>query len=389
MITRLFSLGAVLLLAACSGSSLEPLNQPVPLSDFTPRVDTQLAWVKQLDQGIDRDYLRLRPLIDGERVFAADKDGQVIAYDSRNGDRQWQQRLQRSITAGPGDGVNSLFIGSEEEVIALDKSDGHELWHTSVSSSVLVEPVLAGELVIVRSVDGRVHALDRYSGAKRWEFNQPVPTLSLQGLSRPLVMDQAVIIGFANGHVVALGRDNGQLYWESSAGTPHGRTELERLSDVDADLIASDGVLYAASYHGKVSAMILGTGEMLWSRALSSYTGMAMDSKNLYVTDENGDLWALSRRNGAALWKQDVLHGRTLSTPVLQGRFVVVGDYAGYLHWFDKEEGHLVGRAQVKDWDDAFFPGQKPFVTHYPTKRDVLARPPVAGQEHHAWLGNG
>jgi outer membrane protein assembly factor BamB len=192
-----------------------------------------------------------------------------------------------------------------------------------------------------------------------------------------------VVSGFANGRLAALKLHDGRLLWESVIAVPKGRTELERLVDIDAQLEISGGVVYVATYQGRIAAVSLDGGRLLWGREFSSYSGIALAGRMLYVSDARGDLWALERNSGGTLWKQDALHGRGLSMPVLQGDAVVVGDYEGYLHWLDREDGHLLARARVEDWQ-AYYPIKDEFYNDnaYREDRMVLAAPRASGD----WL---
>lgn len=386
---NLLLLALAIFIAGCSGSKLEPLDSPVELKSFTPRLEVKRVWAGQMGGGVGREFLKLPPLLEGERIYAANYLGEVAAFDSQTGKRLWNVELQSKVSAGVGNGGDLLLLGADDEVIALSKEDGSVVWRSTVSSEVLVEPVHAGDIIIVRSVDGTVEALNADSGDRLWSFAETVPTLSLRGLSRPIVYGDGVLVGFASGRMAALRLSDGQMYWQSNVGVPRGRTELERLIDVDAHFEVADGVIYAASYQGKVAALVAASGEVMWSRDISSYSGVALDTRYVYVSDERGDLWALSRANGAALWKQDVVHGRRLSAPVTQGRFIVVGDYEGYLHWFDREDGHLAGRVHIGDSGASFNQAEGQSYHSYSEERGVQVAPLVDADMVYAYDKRG
>ncbi len=368
------------LLAGCS-SAIDPIEAPQPLTVITPELEIDHRWVRQLGKGSYSQYLQLIPLVDGERVYQADKRGRVVAYDAFTGEPLWRVDLATVINSGPSGDGELLLFGGDAEVIALRKQDGSTAWRAAVSSEVLSLPVQQGDSVVVHTVDGSIIALDAGSGRPRWRHTEAVPTLSLRGSGNPVVVNGLVLCGTANGKVVALGLADGALRWQTTVAVPHGRSELERMVDVDADLAVADGIVYAASYQGKLAAMALAGGQLIWSREIASTTGITVDRALLYVTDTTGDVWALSRRGGATMWKQDALHQRALTAPVGQGNYLVVGDYDGFLHWLRKEDGQIVARTRIKQWHE-YFPVEDEFAAwteSYPEDRAVLAPPAVQG----------
>jgi outer membrane protein assembly factor BamB len=342
------------LLAACS-SSINPVEPPSELTVFTPELRMQPRWSHEVGGGTGGKYLKLPPLLDGERLFAADRYGRVRAYHTPGGERLWQVELERVISAGPGNANGLLLFGGDAEIFAIDKERGELRWRTPLGSEVLSTPVSQGDIIVVHAVDGSITALKREDGSVAWRHLERVPSLSLRGSGTPLIVDaNRVMIGNAAGQVLALDLREGALLWRATIATPRGRTDLERMVDVDADLAFANGVLYAAAFQGSVAAINAANGQLLWTREISSQTGIALDDEALYLTDEAGDAWALSRQNGATLWKQSALHRRALSAPAQQGRYLVVGDFEGYLHWFNKEDGRLAARSRVRNWQEHF-----------------------------------
>ena len=371
---------AALLLAGCSsGSKLGPVDPPAPLSEYTPTLKVTPVWARQLGKGTDEYYLRMRVLTDGERIFSANHAGIVEAFGSAHGKRLWRVDVGQKLSAGPGDGGDLLLLGSGAEVIALSKADGHEVWRAPVSSEVLSAPVMAAGVVGVRSVDGGIFALDASSGKRLWQSRQDVPLLTLRGTSRPLIEGDVMVCGEDNGRLIGLDLHSGQELWDTTVAVPHGRTDLARMVDIDGQMQVVDNVVYVVSYQGRVAAVTVDTGRLLWARDISSYTGLAVAGDYLYLTDSHGDIWALDRNSGGTMWKQAALHGRVLSAPTVQGDFLVVGDYDGYLHWLARDDGHLVARTRIHR-PDYYFPAPSvPDDNGYVEKRNVLAPPAEEG----------
>ena len=175
------------------------------------------------------------------------------------------------------------------------------------------------------------------------------PVLTLTGNSEPLVTAELVYSGFDDGKLVAYTRASGELQWEATISLPRGRTEVERLVDLDGSFVLRDGVIYIASFQGRLAAVQAVSGDLLWSRQFSSFQAIEIDEDALYLSDEGSDLWSIDRRTGSAFWKQDVLHARKLTAPLVIGDKIVVADLSGYLHWLDKSDGSLRGRIRTTD----------------------------------------
>lgn len=372
-------LSSLLVLLTVGCSAIRPAIPPTPLGEFIPELEVHSKWVAQLDKGVGEHYLRLTPLQSGDHVYGANRAGLIAAFRYEDGEPVWRQELDARISAGPADGGGLLLLGGKAEVVAISKHDGSKKWRSEVSSEVLSPPLLAGGKVIVKTLDGGLFALDASTGKQLWHYKQKVPTLSLRGSSRPVVVGGIIVIGFADGHVAALDLENGKLRWQATISVARGRTELERMVDIDASIVVVDGIVYVAGYQGRVAALTLANGRLLWSREISSYSGLAFADDVLYVGDAEGDIWALSIHNGGTLWKQGALRGRSPSAPAVQGNYLVAGDYEGYLHWFAREDGHLVARIRIEDWDTLFPVKDASPENDYKEDRGVIGTPVVVG----------
>ncbi len=350
---------ALLLLALAAGGCtwvgdyLAGEDNAIPPSELVPiesPLEVTRVWEARVGKGLDDAFVRLMPAVGAGRVFAASHDGIVAAHDAVTGKALWRVKTDLEISAGVGLSQDAVLVGTAEgEVLALARSDGQELWRTRVSSEVLAPPRAEQGVVVVRTVDGRFTGLQADSGNRLWLYEHSVPTLTLRGMAPPLLAQGAVITGLDTGRLLVLSLSNGAPVWERTVAPPRGRTELERMVDIDSELKVVGDVLYAAAYQGNVSAISLRDGTTLWSRDLSSYAGLDADAARVYVSDEEDAVWALDRRSGASLWKQPGLRGRRLTAPVVTGEHVVVGDLEGYLHWIETSSGAIVGRSRLSD----------------------------------------
>jgi outer membrane protein assembly factor BamB len=240
-----------------------------------------------------------------------------------------------------------LAGSSEGRLVALEAETGKQLWVTDVPSEVLSVPRVYDDIVIVQTVDGTISALRAEDGKRLWLYDRSVPVLTLRGTSTPLVEGGTVIAGFANGKLAALDVRSGREIWSAAVAIPHGRTELQRIVDLDADPVISSGVLYAGAYQGQLVAVSLQDGRLLWKRDMSIYAGIDVDYSQVVVSDTSSDVWAVDRRTGRSLWKQSDLRQRSLTGPASVDDYIAVGDFEGYLHLLSRSTGAIAGRVFV------------------------------------------
>lgn len=324
------------------------VDPPAELVAFEPRITVQQLWSKDIGAGSKKEYLKLTPAVAYDKVFAVDAVGRVSAYDVVSGQRVWENETKTHISGGPGTGDGLVYVGTiDAEVLALDAETGETRWRSGVSSEVLAPPRADGGVVVVRAVDGKIFGLSTDNGERLWVHEHPVPVLTLRGAAAPVLTDGAVLVGFADGKLTALTLREGRMLWETQVAVPRGRSDLERMVDVDAEPLVGDGVVHVVSYQGNVATLELRSGQVYWQRDMSSHAGIGMDENYLYVSDEQSHVWSLDRRSSATFWKQDKLHARAVTAPVPQGDYVVVGDLEGYLHWLAKADGSFAARVRV------------------------------------------
>lgn len=348
------SWAAIALLALTGCGALERLSSPEqPPAELLPLQSAravETVWVAQAGQGVLGRHVRLQPVLAADRLYVADVRGRISAFQSSDGGVLWRVETGLELSGGLGFGAGLVLFGTREgEVVALSAETGEQVWRVGVSSEVLAAPQVGDGVVVVQTNDGKVTGLAREDGHRIWTHERRVPVLSLRGTAAPLVQGGRAFVGFDNGTLVALGLQNGRALWEVTVAVPKGRSELQRMVDVDATPYLLDNVLYVVAYQGRLVAVDATRGQILWSRETSSYTGLVANAPGLFYTDAEDHVWALDRSSGGALWKQDKLHGRRLTAPVIQDGLIVVGDYEGYLHWLSPDDGRVVARSRIKE----------------------------------------
>ena len=338
-----------LALSGCGVFSDKPTGlQPKPLVDIKQQVKTSITWQLNTKAETTDNYFKLTPKIINNKIITITPKGVISAYQLGSGKLLWTNKTKKSLSGGPGVGKDLILVGTlDGELLAYSQDDGQLQWTAEASSEILSTPQVSEDLIAVRTVDGRVAGYDLATGERLWIYDREVPTLSLRGNSTPIMIDGAVISGFDNGWLVAINGINGKPLWEKQIVEPRGRSDLERMVDLDADMIQVDDSLYVSSYQGRTVALNLYSSEIKWSRRYASHTGFSVDNDALYLSDESSHLWAFDRNTGSSLWKQEKLEGRQIGAPVVAGDMIAVADYQGYIHWFNRDDGKLIGRTKT------------------------------------------
>lgn len=347
---RWLTLVLVSLLTAC-GSLPEAQYPPKDLKSFDEQVELEIVWQDFAAKGPGELGYLLPPVVAGQQIYAIDRAGNLTAWQADKGTFLWEANLETGASSGLSYNQGQLYVGTQNgEVMALSASGGQVLWRTRLSTQIMTPPQIntASRQLVVQTADGRVSALDERTGRILWNYESAEPLLTLHGTATPLVVPSATFAGFANGRVVALDNRNGQLAWDVRVAVPSGRTDIERLVDVDGQpLLTSKGVLVVTSYQGRLIALDPSSGRGIWERKDSSFYPAVEGFGNILYVDEASNIVALDARSGGVLWNQDALSGRRLTAPVIWDDTLAVGDYEGYVHLISLADGHVVGRIEA------------------------------------------
>jgi outer membrane protein assembly factor BamB len=342
------ALAALLLAAGCSkDKDVEP---PAALVKFPATLPVKKIWDHNVGGGKKQVLLRLGlgPAVDNGLVFAGSDQGELLAVALDTGKKVWLKKLGLALSAGPAAGYGMVVVGSTKgAVIALDAASGRVLWKTRVNSELLSAPAIGEKVVVMRAVDGHLHGFDARNGNELWSVEQQVPRLSLRGTAIPVIAKEVAISGFDNGKVMAVSLTTGDTVWDTALASPHGRTELDRLVDVDSAVRVLGDNVFAVGFQGRTAMLALDSGQVWWAHDMSSERGLSLDDDNLFVTQSDGIVVALRQRDGSEVWRNDKLKRRGLTVPAVTSTAVAVADYQGYLHWLDKKTGVLVARQRV------------------------------------------
>jgi outer membrane protein assembly factor BamB len=346
----LLLLATMLALTACkSKDDKKKLDQPVELVDIkNPTVRVQKVWGASVGGGGKKLRLGLGLAANGDRLYAAGRDGEIAAFNLKTGKQLWRTKTKLELTGGTGASDKVVAVGSADgQVLALSAANGTELWRADVKGEVLSAPAVAEKEIVVRTVDGKLRSLAIVDGAELWSTEQQIPRLTLRGVATPVIAREMALSGFDNGRVIAVSMADGTTVWDSPVSPSHGRTELERLNDIDAAVKVAGEDVFVVGFQGRAAMLALENGQIWWTRDLSSYRGVDVDEDQMYVSTSTGELVAMKRRTGTEVWRNDSLKHRGLSAPAAVGDFVAVADLDGYVHWFDRITGTIAGRTKT------------------------------------------
>jgi len=339
-----------LLISGCSWFDGEDESEikPAELVAFEQQAVIKKQWSTKIGGSNKKFWGSLRPAASDDSVFAAAHEGQVSAFDIESGKRRWGTDLDVSLSGGVGYAVGQVLVAtSEGEVYALDAGNGSVIWTANVSSEVLASPQGNGNIVAVQTIDNKLFVLDANTGDTLWQHEDDAPLLTVRGTSSPLLTDRMVLAGFDSGKLIAFNPENGSLIWESRLALPKGRTDLERMVDIDSQALLIDDVIYAASYQGRLGALSRGTGRSLWTQDSSSHSAPAYSRGQVYISEADSTVRAFNSGGGQVLWSNEQLFLRRVTGPAKLGSYIAVADAEGYLHVLDLQDGHFVARTKV------------------------------------------
>jgi len=327
----------------------EDPRAPAELLDVVSETAINRNWRINVGNGQGDNYKKLTPVVDGGFVFAASDDGEIIAVNTINGDLMWQTEVENSITGGVGAGDGIVMIGTEAaELIVFNQSNGEEVWRASVSSEILSQPKTNGDIVVAQTVDGKLIALNREDGMQRWTYETTLPALTLRGTSSPILTSEGTVVaGFSNGILVSVAAEDGVYVWEERVAVPDGQYDIERVIDVDGELLVDGSRILAASYQGNLMAFDIASGQIVWGMEASSYHGMDQGFGNIYYSDDKSHLIALRNNSSDVVWQNEELQYRDLTAPKTISNYVAIADYEGYLHLVSQIDGRIVGRTRI------------------------------------------
>lgn len=344
---RLLGLVAALALLSSCGifSDKDEELEPKELLDFQQTLDVKKLWSTKVGDSAEFLLTGLRPAGDGNLIYVASRDGNVMALDPATGKSRWKTELGTELSTGPGVAEGAVVVATADGyIVLLDAKTGAQSWRHYIGGEVLAVPVIGSANIVAQTIDNRLQSLSRFDGREQWSLEQSPPALTVRGSASPILIGSTVVAGFDNGRLMAVDIESGDIEWDTLLSLPTGRSDLDRLADIDGAIAVVGQDIYAAGYQGRIASVAAESGQLLWAKEISSNVGAAADWNSVYTARDNGEIVAFSRRNGAESWRNDFLLRREPTLPVPFDSAVVVGDFEGYLHFFSNLNGETVAR---------------------------------------------
>jgi outer membrane protein assembly factor BamB len=338
---------SLVMMQGCGGVEKEEKVKPAELIKLKDQMKIKRKWTYHIgDQGDDKLYSLMRPVIDGDAVYLANVRGDIAAVDKERGKRLWKVDLKRQLSSAVGAGAGVVLVGTlNGELIALSQENGEQLWTTQLNSEILSAPQAEGDVVVSQTIDGTLTGLNRQTGARLWSYEVSMPTLTLRGSGAPLMSGGVTYAALASGKVVALDSLTGLLVWERRISLPKGRNEIERMTDFRGQPLIVGNDIYVAGYQGNAAAIDRQSGEGMWMKKISTTGNIAHGGGFLFITSDDDRLVAMELSSGKTVWVNDQLTNRRLTAPgVLKDKLVAVADYQGFVHFMNQEDGSFVAR---------------------------------------------
>ena len=319
---------------------------PAQLSTINQSVQITIDWSQSFSN--DNNFGRLIPSVYDGKVYFISSEGYLASLDVESGKTEWSKSTNDLVSGGIDVNFKTISYGTlGGDLVALDYRDGKELWRSEASSEILTPPVTDGSMLIAQTGDGRITGYDFKSGQRQWFHQTTLPRLTLRGTSRPYINQGFIFTGFANGKIAMIYPDSGAIRFEIPVTINEGKSELERIIDIDGQSLITNDLLIAASYQGNITAINLREGRPAWQEDISTIKDLTSNGNRVIAVDERDLIKAFGVATGAILWEQNDLKLRRLTSPVSINNFMAVGDLEGYIHLLDSKNGDFLGRKKI------------------------------------------
>lgn len=335
------------LLVGCSSNKVKEAK-PNPLPKITQTQGLNQVFSQSVSSTDAAEALRLQLDTDNGVIFAIDPDGQVSAYKGKQ--RLWKSKItKQELSAGVEAGEGLVVVGNRKgQLFALDQATGSQKWTANLSGAILSPSLIQSSRVITIANDGTVFAHDSMTGQQVWAYKLPNVQFSLRGQAAPVKLDErTVLIASANAYVYALDIISGVPRFQRRVAISEGRSDIQRLVDIDGDPVVAGQYLVTSSFQGQVTVTDVASQRVVWSEDASSTNRPEVSADKVFLSTTDGKLNAYNLATGQLVWQNEELLNRQLSNPVVLGQNLVVGDLDGVLHLIDPNTGKLVGRAKT------------------------------------------
>ena len=337
----LVALGVALAVSGCSMFGGPDRPKPAELPANPATLGIRPAWTNRIGEV----SFPLVVNVTGNQIAVAGSDGTVAMLDAATGRDLWRAGVGAPIAAGVGsDGKVAAVVTRANEVVAL--ADGKVLWREKLPAQAYTAPLVAGNRVFVLAADRSVVAFDGQSGKRLWNQSRPGEPLVLRQAGVLLAVGDTLVAG-QGGRMSGLNPSNGSIRWEAPIATPRGTNDVERLVDLVGRASRVGNSVCARAFSASVGCVDAGRGTVAWTKPANGGEGVSGDDRFVIGTESDGRVIAWRRDNGDRAWVHDKLLYRGLSTPLVVGSSVAIGDSTGLLHVLSRDDGSLRTRVNT------------------------------------------
>ncbi|MEN3972038.1 PQQ-binding-like beta-propeller repeat protein [Sphingomicrobium sp. XHP0235] len=317
------------------------------------------AWSRSIGRGgSSTARLTATPVVADGRLFVIDTAGVVSAMDATSGAVQW-----RTNSAGENANRDALYGGGVAygngrvyatngvgDVVALDPANGGVVWRVQPAGTLRGAPTFDGTNLYVTSQDNQLYALNISDGSTRWSTSASLEIAGVFGNAAPAAGRGTVVAGFSSGELNAYRYENGNPVW----GDALSRTSISRsvatLTDIDADPVIDGNQVIAIGQGGRMVALDLLRGQRLWELSLAGTATPYVAGEWVFVVTEAGQLLSIARNNGGVRWINSLPRYRNVekkrgpifySGPVLAGGRLILTSSEGMLIEVDPSDGSI------------------------------------------------
>ncbi len=304
------------------------------------------AWTVNVSGTTKRARLAAAPVVSGGRLFVVDTDAMVHAFDTTNGARVWSIQMKVDSDGKPsrfGGGVSAegSFVYATNgvgDVVALNASDGSEVWKVRPAGPLRGAPTLSNSNVYVMTQDNQIYALAMADGAVQWNEAGTVGLAGIFGVAAPAAGQGTVIAGYSSGELTAYRYENGRNLWNDALARTSISTSVATLSDIDADPVIDRGRVFALGQGGRMAAYELVTGQRIWELNIAGIATPVVAGEWVFVLTDDAKLLCIARPTGKVRWisqlsayKNDEKKKNPISWtgPVLAGNRLIVASTEG------------------------------------------------------------
>lgn len=342
---RVITLGVLLLLVGCESKKV---RQPSPLPKIQQQVNLHKAWSRDVGAGTWDRYLRLAPALYADIIYTADRHGKVKAIDSKSGKVIWQKNYRRLFTSDMGVSSEYLMLGTADaRLLLINRTSGNVVWEVELTNEVISMPIYHQGVVVVKTADGVVTAINAQNKQLLWTYQEEMPALVMRTGSAPIVKGNKVFVGFASGRMVALSLRDGTPVWKKLITSNINHVLDDMMVDVDVDPKGYHSEIYVAGVNSNLVSIDSSSYSVSWQKKISTYSGLDVDRASVVVSDNDGVVYSYRRSNGRLLWRQESLRYRGLTAPVIYKGMIFIADGTGYLHVLSHATGKLLGSIKV------------------------------------------